>query len=446
MLNPFHPFSYLLLYVALLFIRPHEYMTQWQEVPLLPWALTATAVLWLFRATKHFNAPPYWLMLGLSVAIAISWIANGWFGGSLQALTDFLPILALFFLVATMVDSPKRLRQLYFVITLVTVVIALHGVEQAKTGVGWTGATTIDGRITYLGFLNDPNDLAMALIMALPMGMYLAHTASGFVMRLVYWAAVALLTYALWLCNSRGSFIALCAMALVYSIRRYGAARSVITLPVLLVPLVALAPSRIATISSAEESAAGRVDAWYAGLQMFFSHPMFGVGQGGFTEHHSMTAHNSYVLALAELGLVGYFFWLSLIIMSVWLMRTLLRAPPPAIATAGVAPTAVRPGARRAADPAATTPVRPAEWRTYEIAAWSVVYAAVGVLVSILFLSRSYIVLIYILCAISTGVYQMARARWPHVPAQTLASALPMLLWIEVGSVVFFWLATRFLL
>jgi O-antigen ligase len=42
--------------------------------------------------------------------------------------------------------------------------------------------------------------------------------------------------------------------------------------------------------------------------------PLFGVGYNSFTDHHDLTAHNSFVLCFAELGLIGYFTWLALIV------------------------------------------------------------------------------------------------------------------------------------
>jgi O-antigen ligase len=48
-----------------------------------------------------------------------------------------------------------------------------------------------------------------------------------------------------------------------------------------------------------------RYEAWGVGLDMFHHSPIFGVGARQFVEHHFLTAHNSYVLTLAELGFPG---------------------------------------------------------------------------------------------------------------------------------------------
>jgi len=44
---------------------------------------------------------------------------------------------------------------------------------------------------------------------------------------------------------------------------------------------------------------------------------MFGVGPGQFNEHHFLTAHNSFVLTLAELGFVGMFLFVSVLYITV---------------------------------------------------------------------------------------------------------------------------------
>jgi O-antigen ligase len=47
------------------------------------------------------------------------------------------------------------------------------------------------------------------------------------------------------------------------------------------------------------------------------------VGYNGFLGNFELTAHNSFVLCFAELGLLGYFLWIGLILVSVWQLRTI---------------------------------------------------------------------------------------------------------------------------
>lgn len=477
MLNPSRPFFYLLAYLAVLYVRPHEYMPGLLEAPVLPLLLVAAFLTWTVRQSKSFEAPQFWLLPVLTLMLMLSLIFTGWFGGGLKALTDFAPVVLLFFLVATTIDSLQRLRQIFIVLALSATVIAIHGVDQSTRGIGWTGAELSQGtRITYLGFLNDPNDLAMALIMVLPMIVYLARGSSR-LMRLAWYAAAAVVAYAIYLTNSRGAILAMGSMLGLYGILRYGYLKSLIAVPSLLLVLVAAGPSRMSDMSADEDSAEGRIEAWYEGVQMLMGRPLFGVGKGQFAEHHGLTAHNSFVLAFAELGLVGYFFWLSIIIVS-WLMLQRLvlgerPLPPPDVAGADAGdvsphssleivalsedhsselpPSGTGP-LSLSADGATLTPedapvaAAPDAWAALQGAARTLWYGYLGGLTAAFFLSRSYVIVLYLHIGLIVALFQLARREHPSFPALPFRPLAGRLLLLEIGSVLGLWLLTRVLL
>jgi O-antigen ligase len=80
---------------------------------------------------------------------------------------------------------------------------------------------------------------------------------------------------------------------------------------VLMIALVlAAGPSRLRESDDKDDaSTQGRIDAWYEGFQFFRSSPIVGIGKGEFTEHHIITAHNSFVLCFSETGFLGYIAW-----------------------------------------------------------------------------------------------------------------------------------------
>ena len=70
---------------------------------------------------------------------------------------------------------------------------------------------------------------------------------------------------------------------------------------------------------------------WSYGLDLFKSHPIFGIGMDRFTENHTHTAHNSFILVMAECGFFGAFVWVTMFIAAlrdIYLMRKIPRAPP----------------------------------------------------------------------------------------------------------------------
>lgn len=473
MLNPFQPFFYLLAYLAILYIRPHEFVPAFMNLPVLPLLLVAAFGIWLVRQPKNFEASQFRLMPVLLLMLMLSVIFTGWFGGGLQVFSDFAPVVMLFYIVATSVDSLQRLRQIFIVLSVSVTVIAWHGIDQSARGIGWTGAELSQGtRITYLGFLNDPNDLAMALTMVLPMIVYLARGAGSRLVGLAWYAAAAAVMYAIYLTNSRGAVLAVGSMVAMYGMLRYGVVKSVIVLPMLMAPLVALGPSRMAEMSADEDSAEGRIEAWYEGVQLLISRPLFGVGKGQFAEHHGLTAHNSFVLAFAELGLIGYFFWLSILIISWLMLQRLVRsghepAPAPApdsAAASGIEQTAeeVLPAdsgphedtlGEDASDESALDDDdkkkgKPEEtpWEKLQGAARTLWYGYVGGLVSAFFLSRSYVVILYLHIALIVAVFQMARRERPDFAPVLFGPMAGRLALVSLGSVIGLWILTRVLL
>jgi putative inorganic carbon (hco3(-)) transporter len=448
MLNPVLPYFYLLAYVVVLYVRPQEYLPEFVGSPIVPALLGFVAFFWLVAQKKNFEAPQHRLMPCLALAMFISVAMSGWMGGAVGTVVIFVPTMLLFYLIATSVDSIQRFRDMCFVLTVICCVLAVHGAEQAaaEEGIGWTGAKMIEGRITYLGFLNDPNDLAMAFLMTLPMTLYLASTSGSFIFRYAYRGAAALILYGVYLCNSRGSLLAIGAMLFVYSVGRFGWVRSVIVAPMLGLPLVFLAPSRLGEISADEDSAAGRVDAWYEGLEMLRSHPVFGVGAGLFTDHHPLTAHNSFVLAIAELGVFGYFFWLAIVVFSVLMLYQLLRAERPAAPRAepvdsDTADTADTAGA---ADTAVSADA--AHWDAWQRASRALMYSLVGTLVAAFFLSRTYAPNLYLLVGLIVAVHQTVRSHWPALAPFSIGKQFKALIMLEAASIVGLWLTTKVLL
>src|SRR5205823_1501334 len=90
-------------------------------------------------------------------------------------------------------------------------------------------------------------------------------------------------------------------------------------------------------VTGKDDSAIWRVQAWRAGLRMFEERPLLGVGYQQFRTWHTLEAHNSFVQALAEGGLLGALAWVGLYYWSV-LTLTRVRRIYRAEQTAGALP------------------------------------------------------------------------------------------------------------
>jgi hypothetical protein len=65
--------------------------------------------------------------------------------------------------------------------------------------------------------------------------------------------------------------------------------------------------------AGADQSTMERIECWSTAIDFFRQSPIVGVGKTQFTEHHYLTAHNSFMLALGETGLPGLFLFSTVV-------------------------------------------------------------------------------------------------------------------------------------
>jgi putative inorganic carbon (HCO3(-)) transporter len=193
-----------LAYLALTIIRPQDYLPGLVGVPLLPVVLGLAFLLWLASARKTFSAPQFLILPVFLLALMMSEVANGWSGGALAQAAKFGPNVIAFFVLSTAVAvSRKRVVITFAVFSLCAIVLALHGIDQFNNGIGWTGmGMSEDRRIQYVGIFNDPNDLGLLFVSALPMAFYLSARGGFFLGRVFWLSGAALLMYGV----TRGHF------------------------------------------------------------------------------------------------------------------------------------------------------------------------------------------------------------------------------------------------
>jgi hypothetical protein len=191
---------------------------------------------------------------------------------------------------------------------------AQPGMEYRCEHVGRFGTYSIEDRVRYRGELNDPNEVSLTICAgALSLLIAFAIRRRGSLIVVVYWIAAAIVAWTVVMTQSRGGLVAVMLVPGVYVVRKYGFKALV---PALIVALPVLMLGGRSG-ESADESTRFRYEAWATGLDMFHHSPIFGVGARQFTEHNFLTAHNSYVLTLSELGLPGMVMFVSIIYLSV---------------------------------------------------------------------------------------------------------------------------------
>jgi hypothetical protein len=248
----------------------------------------------------------------------------------------------------------------------------------------------------------------------------------------------------------------------------------------------------------------GRISLWGEALDVFRTHPIVGVGMNRFGEYsdNGLTAHNSYVLCLAEIGIIGYFCWMGTIVSS-WTGLTMILATgkkekteeeKEAEQNPGLLPVrsfaTAQPAAQSAAAPL-TLPVRqrdpepvavPNPWKTLALPAapaypaWSgagipahllqeddgkdpeqeqddeaifiagarIVRASLaGLLVSAFFISRTYSMVFYIVFGVAAAFSLLYRRAHPefHIETRWL---IKRIVYVMIVSIIFLYVFVRF--
>lgn len=306
----------LLAYLVFVFIRPQEFWVPLIDVPTVKFSLILATVFLFLEKHRRFDLPQNTLLFCLLPVILLSGLTNGWLGGGIVSAEKYLTAILLpFLMIPNLINTPRKQHGVLLLLLLSAMLMVNDGMEQKASaiGVGWSGAALSQGtRITYLGIFNDPNDLGMFFVMILPAALYYFRKV-GFWLKPVFIAVTGYLLYGIYLTNSRGTLLGTMAMLAAWFYLKYGAVKS-LRVGLLAAPILFVVMGKFRAIDSEEASAAGRLDAWYEGFQMLFWKPLFGVGMGEFMEHHILTAHNSFVLVFSELGLIGYFIWISFLV------------------------------------------------------------------------------------------------------------------------------------
>lgn len=386
-------FFFLLLYTVALFIRPQEWSYTPDPFPVARIFLILAFISHLMMQRPKIFGHQGWLLVGIFLLIPLSGIRNHDLGEAIyQAQNFFIYSILPFILFASLAQTQKKQYWLFVVMAIACSVMIHHGISQklSPIGEGWSGELLSQGtRITFLGFFNDPNDLGMFFLMNIPIVFYLRSVTQSGLLKFAYIALTIGLIAGIFLTNSRGSLVGLLSLLLAYYYFKYGKMKT-IGVSVVLLPAVIFVMSKFRTIDSKEASADGRIQAWYEGVQMFKYRPLFGIGKGGFVEAHGLTAHNSYVLIWAELGLIGYTLWFMTIALTLFMLIKIFNLSKEKYQN------------------------KP-EILNDIFLAKCLFFSFLGFLTTAFFLSRSYVVFLYVFLGISLAVYIRVKKQVPEI-------------------------------
>ena len=284
-----------------------------------------------FRKTQlsFVHNPINYILLAFLAIMGLSAFTSFWPTQSIDTAIEFAKILVFYFLISNLLTDQKKLKIFIWEYILLTGWVAISSLEGYFTGKimfaqGIERAQGITG--------TDPNTLAVSLCLTIPFLYFALFAEKSKFLKILNMIVLLASLATIVLTGSRGAFLGLLSIIFLIWIRTKRKFALLVVSLLALVIIWTVMPEQYkgryrtiltATSGEVDESSQGRLNAWKAGMRMFFDRPILGVGAGAFGTAHAMSysperrswlkAHNTYVQLLAELGILGTIIFVILI-------------------------------------------------------------------------------------------------------------------------------------
>jgi len=318
-------YLWMLAFTALLFFRPQDQIPGLQVLHLAE--LTAIAGL-AAMAVRRLSAGQTIAKVNAEVAGVIT--LGGvmlltipfsiWPGGSTHVFSDiFVKIILIFALMVSTLSSPRRIRQMTWIMILASAYIAFRGCIDYARGMNLVEGNRLRGSVG--GMFENPNDLALNLVTFMAPTLFIVIQDRKPSRRLAAAAMALVMFAAIVFTKSRSGFLGLVAMGAV--VMYYTAkVKPAIVLAAIVAGVMAVPalPStfwdRMDSIMNAEEdqtgSRAARLRLIDQGVEVFLENPITGIGAGQFQNYNApgvvekwRVTHNVWLQVASEIGVFG---------------------------------------------------------------------------------------------------------------------------------------------
>jgi O-antigen ligase len=328
-------YLWLVAFTAVLFFRPQDQVPGLEVLHLAEltaiFGLAAMAVRRLGKGLPVAQVNTDLIgVIALGGVILLSVPFSIWPGGSLKVFTDiYIKIILIFALMMSTLTSPRRIRQMTWVMIVASGYIAGRAIFDYVRGVNLVEGNRVRGAVG--GMFENPNDLALNLVTFLAPTLFILIQDRRVSRRALAAFFAVLMVGAIVCTKSRSGFLgllAMCAVVAFYTVRvRPGIVIAGALACALAVPVM---PSsfwdRMDSIMNGEEDQTGsreaRLRLFNQGLQVFADNPLTGVGAGQFKNYNDPTVtqekwrvtHDVWLQVASELGIFGLllFTWLVL--------------------------------------------------------------------------------------------------------------------------------------
>jgi putative inorganic carbon (hco3(-)) transporter len=343
-----YPFAGVLLWTWFSLLQPQDEAFAFSFTRTIPFnviIVLVTVLTWLAGRERKLPPPQF---LVIVVGVFLAWVTYNTFyafdhAQSWPYWNNTWKIFALGLLIATMATTQARIHAI-----VVTSVLSLfyYGVKGGMFTLLTGGQNRVLG--PQLSIIGDNNQLALALLMTIPLAVYLMRVSANRWVKRGLTVAIALTIVSIIGSYSRGAMVALAALALIWVLRTrrrflyLGMAASALGIALVLMP--ASIWERAGTIqsilqngSTADPSFHSRTVAWHVAFYYARDHFPWGAGfygpqlPGIFfhyfpAEAQTHAAHSIYFQVLGEQGFIGLAIYITIIAAAFWKCSRIIRA------------------------------------------------------------------------------------------------------------------------
>jgi putative inorganic carbon (hco3(-)) transporter len=310
------------LYLVAQLVRPQDWFGPLMGFPtgyVLTLLMFLTGFTVYLRDRQFFSIPHNRLVPLYVLVIFIATWHGTQFGQGLDEATNFAKRALAFFGIVWLVNTPERVRFTLSSYLVLAVFLAFQAILQAQNGVSWGGATLMPGyeeiRVRWHGDWDGPNVFAILFIISFAIALERVFGPYGVAARIFGAVVGGLSLVSIFFTNSRGAVLAVLALTAYYFKDRFSKPVALVLAVGTALAVTVFGPSRMSEVNTNEASAHERTWLWEQGLQLLRDNPVFGIGRAMFSKRVDLglIAHNNYVQNFAELGLPGFFIFISLL-------------------------------------------------------------------------------------------------------------------------------------
>jgi putative inorganic carbon (HCO3(-)) transporter len=282
------------------------------------------------RSKFQFAFPEGAMLIAFLGAAAFSCLTALWPGYAVEGVEDLAKMALTWFFLVNCARSERALRGVMWVMVLGGLFPAAGTLKNYLTG------NLYEGRAAWVGIFANPNEVAYALVILIPLAAYLA-TPRGWGIRVLLSAISVLFAAAAFVTFSRGGMIALVAVVALIGWRKKNRWMQGLTVLVLIGGsfIASRSWSRTEDFSqmNGDVTVNQRLATTEAGFHMFLDHPLLGIGfrcsviawplyaPEGLRSRNALVTHNTFIQALSETGALGFIPFVLLIGFSIYHAR-----------------------------------------------------------------------------------------------------------------------------